>query len=613
MQKSEDSAAGKDSLSLRLRRHFRSGSLLRLFLLQSLVISLTVLLIFLCVFVYAYRMNRKAVFENTRTILSIYDENLSQDLTNDISLLYKNIFDDTDIPSLALSSSKVDQQKIIAKVRNYLENHLTNQTSLAGAFVYLADNDIFISRVRTSPYSEINPYSSGSDTITGYFRDVQKEGQLSSICSGWQIIPNDTGEYYYLLRVIASGKNCLGNWYFLKDLTDLDYMRNLGAFTSFLSPEGVPYSTQFPSVTEEEVMRSLDSPIFLKTDDGMRAVLISIRLSYCSCYLSTLIPIKSFLPGFRPYWILLFFMVLCLFLLILFIIRASSRILTLPEKTMEPVLRSISEGQFDRILELPEDSYDETRSIYAAYVRMADEIRRLEKDVYEEQLKKRDFELKYLKNQVAPHFLINCLNTIFVSAQLPDNQEVTNNLITTLTDHLRYTLTEQTTTSLGEEAEYLENYMKLTQFRFPGCLTYSIDIPDDIRDTTVFPLILLTLSENSIKTGLVMGEPFFIGVKAEAYEKDGVRWVHLSHTDSGTGVSEELLEKFNNILHHFEVTDKGTGVGLYNTVSRLKLILGEEASIRFRNETDMGLCVEYDIPYSSYFPFSDIHPNHEKR
>lgn len=44
--------------------------------------------------------------------------------------------------------------------------------------------------------------------------------------------------------------------------------------------------------------------------------------------------------------------------------------------------------------------------------RMAEKIKELKIEVYENQLEKQNVEMQYLKHQIKPHFLTNCLNTI---------------------------------------------------------------------------------------------------------------------------------------------------------------------------------------------------------
>ncbi|MBR6322273.1 MAG: histidine kinase, partial [Lachnospiraceae bacterium] len=279
--------------------------------------------------------------------------------------------------------------------------------------------------------------------------------------------------------------------------------------------------------------------------------------------------------------------------------RMSRRTISLPTESLMSVTESIHKGNFDSHV-VPPNDYEETVQIIDAFNKLISEISELRIGIYEKQIQAREFELKALKNQVAPHFLINCLNTIFMSSQNPARAEMTNQIITTLSSHLRYTLSDRSIVPLSEELEYLENYILLTQYRYPGTLSYELEAGKDVMEAEVFPLILLTLTENSIKTGLIMDEPFLIRVQAEIAEKEGEPFVRLVHTDSGTGLSEENLEKYNHIFDHPEVTEKGTGIGLYNTALRLKLLLGERGTMRFWNEEGMGLAVEITFPYKKY-------------
>jgi len=586
-----------------LSRRKKGGSLLSLFLTQALIISAIIISIFFAVFIVTFRSSEKTAYENAKAILEIYNESVSENLKSDIYQLYRNVYTDSDLASVLVSRSSVEVQKIIATTNSMLQSHLSSESRINGSFVYIPGKDIIVANTGTQVVN--SPYANSKNLVIDFLLlsgdDLQKWNN-----GKWFPLRDNKSGQNYLFRIIYSQGIYTGNWYALDELTRMDYLQTLGASSSYLTMDGEPLHVDFPNFSREQVEKSLEKPISVKAPDGTRCVLASLKLSYCDCYLASLIPKSSFLPALRPFLILLGLMVGCLVMFLLFILRASSRVLKMPERSMGPILSAISEGEFDLPAEGEEYEYEETRALTRAYRTLAGEIKKLEADVYEEQLMKRDFELRYLKNQIAPHFLINCLNSIFFSAQIPDNEEVTGQMITTLTDHLRYSLTEQTTVSLGEELEHLRNYLELTQFRFPETLSFSFEVDDGVKDATVFPLILVTLSENSIKTGLVMGEPFRILVNASGYEKEGRRWVHIAHTDSGTGGSPELLQKFNNILHHFEVTEKGTGIGLYNTVSRLKLILGDEAVIHFSNADGMGLCVEYDIPYSSYFPFADI-------
>ena len=113
----------------------------------------------------------------------------------------------------------------------------------------------------------------------------------------------------------------------------------------------------------------------------------------------------------------------------------------------------------------------------------------------------------------------------------------------------------------------------------------------------IYPYMLLTLSENSVKAGLVMGEHYEIIVKAKCIVRNGRSFVHIVHDDSGPGISDEKLQEFANILENPERIRHGSGVGLYNEVVRMKIIFGGEGTIQFcRTPSGDGLRVELTYP-----------------
>ena len=70
--------------------------------------------------------------------------------------------------------------------------------------------------------------------------------------------------------------------------------------------------------------------------------------------------------------------------------------------------------------------------------------------------------------------------------------------------------------------------------------------------------------------------------------------------DSGKGFSEEALTLYNHMELHENLRKDGCGIGIYNIVMRLRLIWGEEASIRFSNEPGSGARIDIDFPYIPY-------------
>ena len=79
---------------------------------------------------------------------------------------------------------------------------------------------------------------------------------------------------------------------------------------------------------------------------------------------------------------------------------------------------------------------------------MVSEIKDLKINVYEQQIAHEKLESQYLKQQITPHFMINCLNT---ASQLTEygEPELARRLLRELSVHLRYVLSSGKTVRLS--------------------------------------------------------------------------------------------------------------------------------------------------------------------
>ncbi len=115
-----------------------------------------------------------------------------------------------------------------------------------------------------------------------------------------------------------------------------------------------------------------------------------------------------------------------------------------------------------------------------------------------------DLQLKTIKNQVDPHFVFNAVN-IISEMNLGDDKIGADNYICELSDLMRRTLqsSDRLQCSLGEEIEYVENYIRLQRIRLQNSFDYSQDIDPGIDLSRKVPKhILYTHVENAIKHGL---------------------------------------------------------------------------------------------------------------
>ncbi|MBO4678077.1 MAG: histidine kinase [Lachnospiraceae bacterium] len=549
---------------------------------------------------------RNFAYDSVRDSLHFYENRLDVELDKDIMFLIDSCSSDPDIIRLRTTMDKNEEVGCIVRIQNHLLSQVTTHSVIRGFYLYYPDKDIFLPAYSTASTGTGTGYPYPS-FIREFIQSHLKEGLVEdNLLRKWFFIE----EQECLIRLLRVGGTYVGAWIDLSTLQGFEEFSGNDAIWLITENSGqVLYADT--ALTEEgydkdyrkdlwlPVEESLKDPAYASIPGIGKKIVISCRQSFSDYNFTVLLPQGQFLRAFSSFYILLLLLILWAVLFFISYNYMGRRIIEIPVKSLMAVTENIRAGNLDSRVTPPND-YEETVQITDAFNKLLSEIGDLRISVYEEQLQAREFELKSLKNQVAPHFLINCLNTVFMSAQDQSKLEVTNNIISTLSSHLRYTLSDRTIVPLNEELEYLENYIFLTQNRFPDTLQFEKETDPEVLDAEVFPMILLTLTENSIKTGLIMGEPFLIRVKVSQKIENGETSVCLEHTDSGVGLSQEKLEKYNNILEQPDVTEKGTGIGLYNTAMRLKLIMGPKATIKFANAEGMGLCVTICFPYKKY-------------
>ena len=114
------------------------------------------------------------------------------------------------------------------------------------------------------------------------------------------------------------------------------------------------------------------------------------------------------------------------------------------------------------------------------------------------QLQKENAEsqLQLLKAQVHPHFLFNTMNNIYSFTQ--NTSAVASKLVMGLSDMMRYMLYEcnQPLVSLDKELKMLQDYSMLEQIRYDNRLDLHIELPENVQDLYIAPLLLLPFVEN---------------------------------------------------------------------------------------------------------------------
>lgn len=186
--------------------------------------------------------------------------------------------------------------------------------------------------------------------------------------------------------------------------------------------------------------------------------------------------------------------------------------------------------------------------------------------------------IQQLTNQLNPHFLFNALNSI--RALIFEDKEKAAELVTQLSELFRTHLHAhlQPTASLSEEWAVAQQYLDIERVRLEERLSLSADISEDVTSQKLPTLTLLTLVENAIKHGVAPNAQRG-NIHLAAHKVTPQRWQLVLTNSVGTKQDSE-----------------GTGTGLKNTVQRLQLMFGENASLTQRGSQG-EFSVVLELPY----------------
>lgn len=169
----------------------------------------------------------------------------------------------------------------------------------------------------------------------------------------------------------------------------------------------------------------------------------------------------------------------------------------------------------------------------------------------EEQFK---IKLKYLRNQIQPHFFFNTLNNLYaLSLEKSDKVPDVILKLSSLMEYVLYGIEKENYALLINEINYIQNYIEIEKLRFENT-EVSININSNIDNVKVPPLLLITLLENAFKHGGYNNKSLTIRINFQIIEGNILDFVVI-----------------NNFVHSQNIKPTN-GIGLANTRKRLKLI-----------------------------------------
>lgn len=192
-------------------------------------------------------------------------------------------------------------------------------------------------------------------------------------------------------------------------------------------------------------------------------------------------------------------------------------------------------------------------------------------------------QMEYLKYQVNPHFFMNTLNNIHALVDIdPERAKTTIVELSKMMRHILYEGSKKLI-PLTREVEFLNLYVQLMRLRYTQKVHINVDVPPQLPELKLPPLMLIIFVENAFKHGISYREESFIDIKLRVENK------------------RLLFSCCNSKPTQVQRTNEKGGMGLQNVRQRLELLYDDDYTLDI-NDGEKTYEVKLDIPMQTRLP-----------
>lgn len=262
--------------------------------------------------------------------------------------------------------------------------------------------------------------------------------------------------------------------------------------------------------------------------------------------------------------------------------RYSKRILTIIGG-----MNLVENGTLDA--KLPVDNYgDELTMISERFNHMTENLDAYIKKVYTLEMEEQKARLKALQGQVQPHFLYNSLEAIRMNARV-EGAKATSDMIYQLATLLRYTANHREITTLGEEINYVKQYVRFMEMRQERPIELEINIDKRFNNTAIPRFALQPLIENFFKYAYKENTHPKVTITVSLENNN----LFFEVMDNGSGMDAEKLTEVQMTIASKAETSH---IGLANLNKRLQLLYGEAYHLTIKSKTNEGTIILFQVP-----------------
>lgn len=554
-------------------------------------------------YTYIYTMNSMHERENTLQYLASMNCKQFENLMFQMESVYEYLLSDMEFldAEKKLSSGKYGGNYPLA---SYSDEGYTVQKKLNIVYIYQFYRVVYFNNNGTNfnntfPRDDFNKEKSAED-IT-WLSNIEKkvgEGYLIPMHEDDWGLRTKKPVISYVRRIIGDNRGYievqmdqehLNQWF--QDESGKDYV--------FLTPDGnliyssdVQYSTDY---YKNLILDHVEQSGTYQREDSKSQICMAVRQNsdgVVAAVFSDNVNILDIIKSIIPFSLLI---LLAGILVSLAYIEISTCMITKPLRILKEYIRNVNLDNMTQPLE-KNISNDEINELYLAFQYMTGRLKNAITEKEQMALLQMNTQMDLLQSQINPHFINNVLNAISNQAVLHDNFEICD-MCTSLSRMLRYsTNTKDKITTLKQEFEYVEQYIRLMKLRYEHRLDVDIHLDESLQNEKIPKIVLHQFVENSIQHGYDFGvKTMRIRISSEKQEQG---WC-IAVTDNGRGFENDKLKKLRKNIsetrHKLEEASENVqleigGMGIINTYARLYMYFGNRLIFDIEN-LDCGVQV----------------------
>lgn len=555
---------------------------------QVVILPLTVLLVIMAIMVVStiisyLNMEKQMIESNVNAMqislnqlenqLDALDNSFIQFVTKNRSFAYLSHMN---------RAAKTDDYFLYqADTLEWLSNQLHYYKEMDGIFAYYSNMDLLMFRGINNGTKQVHDYI---------------EGRLRTnnvMYNHWQIV--DIGERKYLLVINKYLDFYCGCWMSLENLPKAYGLGSENLLGSVYIVDG-DFNNTIQNLQLNATIKEYGVQVKRIKNEQYEYRNYYVSSSNQDISFAMLIPKSSVLNKVPLLNKVIFVIAILSFFLIPGVVYWLQTRIARPLKDVDVAMALIREGDMEYRLPITHKKhYDEFDLLFRKFNEMMEDINELEYNLYKTKIEEQRTELKYISQQIRPHFILNALNILYTyeAHEFP----LVKKMVLYLSEYFQYIVNLKVDfVEVEQEFKHIDNYLKIQKERYPERFEYSVQVNDQVGGCLIPPLLIQTFVENCIKYAMKDNEKLQIVISAENREGQ----LCLKIVDTGNGFSEQALERIYRFIETRTYQEK-LGVGIQNAIERLDILYDRKYDIHLNNGIVGGASIELILPLEALY------------